>query len=122
MDAVLWSLAYRTNPIEDVHLVPHRGGVQGAQYGPKTSDSGLLIDATPQISDGAARAADAQIHGARARAVGGARPVIFTSSRALGMIRGCVDRGVELHDDRRAAVATLPRPRNETDVKSGTSA
>jgi len=46
MDAVLWSLAYRTNPIEDVHLVPHRGGVQGAQYGPKTSDSGMLVDAT----------------------------------------------------------------------------
>ena len=46
MDAVLWSLAYRTNPIEDVHLLPHRGGVQGAQYGPKTSDSAMLIDAT----------------------------------------------------------------------------
>jgi 3-polyprenyl-4-hydroxybenzoate decarboxylase len=46
MDAVLWSLAYRTNPIEDVHLVPHRGSVQGAQYGPKTSDSGMLVDAT----------------------------------------------------------------------------
>src|SRR4030095_472482 len=46
MDAVLWSLAYRTNPIEDVHLVLHRGGVQGAQYGPKTSDSGMLVDAT----------------------------------------------------------------------------
>ncbi|MFL6797030.1 MAG: UbiD family decarboxylase [Xanthobacteraceae bacterium] len=46
MDAVLWSLAYRTNPVEDVHLVPHRGGVQGAQYGPKTSDSGMLVDAT----------------------------------------------------------------------------
>ena len=46
MDAVLWSLAYRTNPIEDVHLVPHRGGVQGAQYGPKTADSGMLVDAT----------------------------------------------------------------------------
>jgi 4-hydroxy-3-polyprenylbenzoate decarboxylase len=46
MDAVLWSLAYRTNPIEDVLLVPHRGGVQGAQYGPKTSDSGMLVDAT----------------------------------------------------------------------------
>ena len=46
MDAVLWSLAYRTNPIEDVHLVPYRGGVQGAQYGPKTSDSGMLVDAT----------------------------------------------------------------------------
>jgi 4-hydroxy-3-polyprenylbenzoate decarboxylase len=46
MDAVLWSLAYRTNPIEDVHLVPHRGSVQGAQYGPKIADSGMLIDAT----------------------------------------------------------------------------
>jgi 4-hydroxy-3-polyprenylbenzoate decarboxylase len=46
MDAVLWSLAYRTNPIEDVHIVAHRGGVQGAQYGPKTSDSGMLVDAT----------------------------------------------------------------------------
>jgi 4-hydroxy-3-polyprenylbenzoate decarboxylase len=46
MDAVLWSLAYRTNPVDDVHLVPHRGGVQGAQYGPNKSDSGLLIDAT----------------------------------------------------------------------------
>lgn len=46
MDAVLWSLAYRTNPVEDVQLVPNRGGVQGAQYGPKKTESGLLIDAT----------------------------------------------------------------------------
>jgi UbiD family decarboxylase len=46
VDAVLWSLAYRSNPIEDVELVPHRGGVQGAQYGPEGSDSSMLIDAT----------------------------------------------------------------------------
>jgi 4-hydroxy-3-polyprenylbenzoate decarboxylase len=46
VDAVLWSLAYRSNPIEDVQLVPNRGGVQGAQYGPEQSDSGMLIDAT----------------------------------------------------------------------------
>jgi 4-hydroxy-3-polyprenylbenzoate decarboxylase len=46
VDAVLWSLAYRSNPIEDVELVPYRGGVQGAQYGPTQSDSGMLIDAT----------------------------------------------------------------------------
>jgi 4-hydroxy-3-polyprenylbenzoate decarboxylase len=46
VDAVLWSLAYRTNPIEDVQLVPYRGGVQGAQYGPEQSDSSMLIDAT----------------------------------------------------------------------------
>jgi UbiD family decarboxylase len=46
MDAVLWSLAYRTNPVEDMLITPHRGGVQGAQYGPRKSDSGLLVDAT----------------------------------------------------------------------------
>jgi UbiD family decarboxylase len=46
IDAVLWSLAYRINPAEDVHIVRHRGGVQGAQYGPGKTDSGLLIDAT----------------------------------------------------------------------------
>jgi UbiD family decarboxylase len=46
VDAVLWSLAYRSNPIEDVELVPYRGGVQGAQYGPEQSDSSMLIDAT----------------------------------------------------------------------------
>ena len=46
MDAVLWSLAYRTNPIDDMHIVPHRGGVQGAQYSGNKTDSGLLVDAT----------------------------------------------------------------------------
>jgi UbiD family decarboxylase len=46
VDAVLWSLAYRSNPIQDVQIVPYRGGVQGAQYGPRESDSSMLIDAT----------------------------------------------------------------------------
>ncbi len=46
VDAVLWSLAYRSNPVEDVQLVPDRGAVQGAQYGPDQSDSSMLIDAT----------------------------------------------------------------------------
>lgn len=45
-DAVLWSLAYRANPIEDVHLAPYRHGVQGAHYGPETGESTMLIDAT----------------------------------------------------------------------------
>ena len=30
-DALLWAMAYRTNPVEDVQTVPHRG--QG--HGPK---------------------------------------------------------------------------------------
>jgi UbiD family decarboxylase len=46
MDAVLWSLAYRTDPVADMHIVPNRGGVQGAQYAGKKTDSGLLVDAT----------------------------------------------------------------------------
>jgi 4-hydroxy-3-polyprenylbenzoate decarboxylase len=46
MDAGLWSLAYRTNPVEDMLIVPHRGGVQGAQYSGNRTDSGLLVDAT----------------------------------------------------------------------------
>jgi 4-hydroxy-3-polyprenylbenzoate decarboxylase len=45
-DAVFWSLAYRCNPAEDVHIAPYRGAVQGAQYGSRASDSSLLIDAT----------------------------------------------------------------------------
>ena len=45
-DAVFWSIAYRSNPLEDVHLMPYGGGVQGAQYGPNRQDSIMLIDAT----------------------------------------------------------------------------
>ena len=45
-DAVLWSLAYRANPLQDVHIAPYRSGVQGAQYGKRDEDSTMLIDAT----------------------------------------------------------------------------
>ena len=46
-DAILWAMAYRHNPVDDVVLLPHRG--QG--HGPKREhkgeeDSTLLIDAT----------------------------------------------------------------------------
>ena len=46
-DALLWAMAYRHNPVEDVAMLPHRG--QG--HGPKREhageeDSTLLIDAT----------------------------------------------------------------------------
>jgi len=46
-DALLWALAYRANPVEDVRTLPHRG--QG--HGPKREhdreeDSTLLVDAT----------------------------------------------------------------------------
>jgi 4-hydroxy-3-polyprenylbenzoate decarboxylase len=46
LDAVLWAIAYRCNPVDDVHVVPYHGGVQGAQYGSSGYGSKLLIDAT----------------------------------------------------------------------------
>jgi UbiD family decarboxylase len=46
VDAVLWSMAYRCNPKEDMHILPYRGGGQGAQYGDGKTDSALLVDAT----------------------------------------------------------------------------
>ena len=46
VDAVLWSLAYRSRPLEDMLIAPHRGGVQGSHFGPGAEDSTLLVDAT----------------------------------------------------------------------------
>ena len=46
LDAVLWSIAYRSHPHEDVHIAPYRRGVQGSHYGPEHSESTMLIDAT----------------------------------------------------------------------------
>ncbi|MES2564963.1 MAG: UbiD family decarboxylase [Pseudomonadota bacterium] len=45
-DAVFWSLAYRSSPIEDVQITRYRRGVQGSHYGPNQSESTMLIDAT----------------------------------------------------------------------------
>jgi UbiD family decarboxylase len=45
-DAVFWSLAYRCNPAEDLHIVPHRSAGHGPKSRPREEDSGLLIDAT----------------------------------------------------------------------------
>jgi len=45
-DVVFWSLAYRSNPIEDVHIAPHRSAGHGPKSRPREEDSGLLVDAT----------------------------------------------------------------------------
>jgi UbiD family decarboxylase len=47
-DAVFWSLAYRTNMGEDLHLAPYKSGGHGPKSGARASDSALLIDATPK--------------------------------------------------------------------------
>src|SRR6266478_4530855 len=45
-DAVFWSLAYRSNPMEDVHIAPHRSAGHGPKSGRREEDSTILIDAT----------------------------------------------------------------------------
>jgi 4-hydroxy-3-polyprenylbenzoate decarboxylase len=45
-DAVFWSLAYRANPIDDVHITRHRAAGHGPKSGPRGEESTLLIDAT----------------------------------------------------------------------------
>ncbi len=45
-DAVWWSIAYRANPVEDVHVAPHRSGGHGPKAGRRSNDGTLLIDAT----------------------------------------------------------------------------
>jgi 4-hydroxy-3-polyprenylbenzoate decarboxylase len=47
-DAVLWSIAYRSNLSEDLHVAPYRSGGHGPKSGPRSSDATLLIDATPK--------------------------------------------------------------------------
>jgi 4-hydroxy-3-polyprenylbenzoate decarboxylase len=45
-NAVLWSLAYRSNPAEDVHIAPHRSSGHGPKSGRRASDATMLVDAT----------------------------------------------------------------------------
>jgi 4-hydroxy-3-polyprenylbenzoate decarboxylase len=45
-DAVLWSLAYRANMGDDLHVVPHRAPGHGPKTGRRGGEATLLIDAT----------------------------------------------------------------------------
>src|SRR5258708_18266635 len=47
-DAIFWSLAYRSNPIEDVHVAPYRASGHGPKSGRGPEASTLLIGATLQ--------------------------------------------------------------------------
>ncbi|WP_026605919.1 UbiD family decarboxylase [Methylocapsa acidiphila] len=43
---VLWAMAYRCNPIEDIHVVPHRGKGHGPSLKSAQDNSTMLVDAT----------------------------------------------------------------------------
>ena len=102
-DAVLWSLAYRANPIDDVLIVPYRA----AGHGPKSGPRGLEFNhADRRDAEGAGaadRAAEARIHGRRPQDLGRTRPagadaaaaVVRLFARRLGCGLGhlCEPRG-----------------------------
>jgi 4-hydroxy-3-polyprenylbenzoate decarboxylase len=48
-DAVFWSLGYRSNPADDLHVLPYRARGHGPKTGLRDSDSTLLIDATLKV-------------------------------------------------------------------------
>ena len=50
-DAVFWSLAYRANPIEDVHIAPYRSRGHGPKSEGSREESTMLIDATQKTPD-----------------------------------------------------------------------
>jgi UbiD family decarboxylase len=50
-DAVFWSLAYRANPVEDVHISPYRSAGHGPKSEGPSEESTMLIDATLKSSD-----------------------------------------------------------------------
>ena len=69
-DAVFWSLAYRANPIEDVHIAPYRS----PDMVPKSGGHNMEFDHADrrhaQGSQSADLAAEARVHGARAGSSG----------------------------------------------------
>ncbi len=85
-DALLWAMAYRMNPVEDVQIVPHRG--QG--HGPKREhDQEEDFDATNgrdhEGRHAAAGTAEAGIHGARQDDL--ARTRLRTAAPAAALVR-----------------------------------
>jgi UbiD family decarboxylase len=51
LDAVFWSLAYRANPIADVHIAPYRSPGHGSKSEGHGEESTMLIDATQKEPD-----------------------------------------------------------------------
>ena len=71
-DAVFWSLAYRSNPAEDVHIAPHRSAGHGPKSVPRNEDFEHPHRCDAQARGTAAGAAGTGIHGAGANDLAGA--------------------------------------------------
>ena len=113
-DGLLWAMAYRMNPIEDVQLLPHRG--QG--HGPKREhDQEEDFDAADgrhhEGRHAAAGAAQAGIHGARQGDLAGARSRRRCGRRrrgsAIPWATGCRNGTRPPSARRKAAISTTAR-------------
>ena len=72
-DAVFWSLAYRSNPVEDVHIAPHRSPGHGPKSGRREEDFDHSGGCHAQIRGASACSSGARVHGAGARYLAGTR-------------------------------------------------
>jgi 3-polyprenyl-4-hydroxybenzoate decarboxylase len=133
MDAVFWSLAYRSHPAEDVQITRYRRGVQGSQYGPGESESTMLIDATQKYPMAPARAARPRIHGAGKNDLAGAGVASTETQVAVARLYpGRLDRGLgdvctargarRMGAERHRDVRTHPRRSESRNARSGKSA
>ena len=86
LDAVMWSIAYRCNPVEDVHIPPYHGGVQGSQYSKPRARLEAADRRHHEGANGAAGAAEEGIHGARTGAVGEARSAADHAQAAVARL------------------------------------
>ena len=85
-DAVFWSLAYRSNPVEDVHVAPYRSAGHGPKSGPRSEESTLLIDATLKHAAPPLALPARDFMEARARDLGGARSAGAHAAAALARL------------------------------------
>ncbi|MFL2547031.1 MAG: UbiD family decarboxylase [Candidatus Rariloculaceae bacterium] len=49
-DAIFWSMAYRSNPVDDLEVVSDRVAGHGPKSARNGNDSGILVDATRKVS------------------------------------------------------------------------
>ena len=119
-DAVFWSLAYRSNPIEDVHIAPHRSAGHGPKSGPRSEEFDHSHRRDTEALGAAAGAAGARIHGTGANDLAGAqaaRPHAATAlarlfaRRLVGELVGLCGtrRGGQVGADRRGNVRPATR-------------
>ena len=85
-DAVFWSLAYRSNPIEDVHIAPHRSAGHGPKSGPRSEEFDHSHRRHIETFGAAAGAAGARIHGAGTNDLAGAQTARPHAAAALARL------------------------------------